>query len=142
MSREYYTDYELTKWGRIAKIRDSVDYKIPGEERIIRVGVCLMCKGMFKISCLQVHHVWPKAIYPQRALDLRNAIVLCTGCHLGVVHAGNSFKDIVEQGNWRFFARSFSGYTCSRENREFAKLWQNKVYAKWRIQESETLLGA
>jgi len=52
---------------------------------------CAACGGTKR---LQVHHISPFRLHPERELDVNNVIVLCMGmpeCHLRIGH-GNSFK--------------------------------------------------
>lgn len=71
---------------RLAKIRDG--------------GKCRMCKrgGIWH---LHVHHIKPKARYPELEAETKNMITLCLCCHLGIVHMGNISDGSLEDGNWR-----------------------------------------
>ena len=46
---------------------------------------CACCGSMKK---LQVHHIEPFCIAPERELDTTNLITLCSRCHLFVGHCG------------------------------------------------------
>lgn len=73
--------------------------------------MCVMCGGVFPVVSLQAHHIKPKSLYPMEALVLANGVILCVSCHMGVVHRGNSFKDITDpNAGWRFFKPSFERY--------------------------------
>jgi predicted HNH restriction endonuclease len=75
----YYSDYMLAKWSRIVRIRDG--------------HVCWMCEedstketSTLTRRVMHAHHLDPKHLYPEKALDLNNGICLCNRCHLEVVH--------------------------------------------------------
>lgn len=74
-------------------------------------ATCFMCGiqpgGIFGGGRLNCHHIYPKALYPERELDLDNGIVLCLRCHYGAVHAENTFND---QDNWKKFVPMFRYY--------------------------------
>lgn len=38
---------------------------------------------------IQVHHIYPQHIWPERAHDTNNMICLCPRCHLVIGHRGN-----------------------------------------------------
>ncbi len=107
------SSYRLTKWSRLVRVRD--------------VGFCVMCGGIFSVWRLNAHHIYPKALYPELAYKLWNGVSLCTGCHLGTVHLGNSFKDSRDDGHWRFFVPSFKRYTGLSAQRHFATANQARV---------------
>ena len=50
--------------------------------------VCVCCRSMKKI---QVHHVLPRHIRPDLAVNQTNLIALCRGCHLRIGHLGSYF---------------------------------------------------
>ena len=108
-------DYELTRWSRRIRIRDG--------------GRCLVCRGQFDIWRLQAHHIYPKSLYPEKALDLGNGVSCCTGCHMGHVHRGNSFKDTdpdnMESG-WRLFSPMFLRYVGLSAQREYNEEFQER----------------
>lgn len=58
----------------------------------------------------EAHHIWPKALYPAKAYNLRNGITLCWRCHRQVVHRGP-----IESRSWRKFVPLWSGYMRRRE---------------------------
>jgi 5-methylcytosine-specific restriction endonuclease McrA len=66
------------KWRRLRKYM--VD-KIP---------YCQMCRDDKK---LEVHHIMPRHLYPDKALDEVNLVVLCKPCHFRYGHLATSFKD-------------------------------------------------
>lgn len=41
---------------------------------------------------LQVHHIYPRHLYPDREFDPDNLIVLCKDCHLRFGHLGDYRK--------------------------------------------------
>lgn len=76
---EYYSEYMLAKWSKMVRIRDE--------------HICWMCEedSMKESSTLtrrvmHAHHLEPKHMYPEKALDLDNGICLCHRCHLEIVH--------------------------------------------------------
>lgn len=95
-----FNDYLLRKWRRHALVRDG---RIAGGGQ----GFCLMCVEFKEITETQVHHIYPKSLYPEKAYLLDNAISLCLMCHQGIVHSERSHVDL---GNWRFFVPSFRNY--------------------------------
>lgn len=52
----------------------------------IVVTPCACCGGTNNI---QVHHIYPQHIWPERAHDTNNMICLCQYCHLAIGHQGN-----------------------------------------------------
>lgn len=106
--------YKLTKWRRLLLLRDC---EVFGDKRI---PVCVMCRRPHYTSALQAHHIWPKSVFPGQAYDITNGVILCLGCHQGVVHASNSFRDIAELENWRRFVPMFEAYATTGQRVEFA----------------------
>ncbi len=88
----------VKRFGRVifAAIREDAKalHRSPGwpliRENHLKVhSVCAACGGTEK---LQVHHVVPVSLDPQRELDPSNLITLCMGqneCHLNVGHNGS-----------------------------------------------------
>lgn len=79
---EYYSEYMLAKWSKMVRIRDQ--------------HICQMCEedSMKESSTLSrrtmhAHHLDPKHIYPEKALDLDNGICVCSRCHLEIVHTSS-----------------------------------------------------
>lgn len=105
------TEYELSKWSRLIRLREE--------------GKCAMCQGGFSIWRLQAHHIRPKSLYPDLALLPENGIALCVGCHMHIVHGGNSFVDVTpEGGRWRFFVPAFDRYVGLADTRRRTQgLW-------------------
>lgn len=100
----------LKRWARACKKRDG--------------NQCAMC-GCKKLSKrIQVHHIYPKAIFPERAYELRNGICLCAGCHYAVVHAENSFDD---GGNWMSFVSMFNRLNRLVARRHFNQENQDSI---------------
>lgn len=65
MRRRYRRDEEYVAWRRKVKRRDN--------------SKCRVC-GLYKY--VQVHHVLPKALVPERTYDVTNGIVLCRYHHV------------------------------------------------------------
>lgn len=63
-------------------------------------GRCRMCQrgGVWS---LHVHHVRPKALFPELGSELGNLITLCLHCHLGIVHGGRISDGGNPEGRWR-----------------------------------------
>ena len=61
---DYYTDTQLNIWSK--QVRDRVNNK------------CEKCESK---ENLQAHHVNPKALFPEQALDPLNGVCLCKECH-------------------------------------------------------------
>lgn len=104
------TDYELTKWRRLLLLRDSREI-LPGGPRL---GVCAVCGDQvyYRLPQLQAHHIYPKSLYPERALDLDNGVMVCAGHHQGVVHNHNADTDVTEperglMAGWRHYVDHF-----------------------------------
>jgi len=61
---------------------------------------CQMCGVTER---LEAHHIRPKALYPELALQPTNGAALCFVCHRYCVHGGNSF----DLSNWSKFIPFF-----------------------------------
>ena len=104
-------DYWIDKWSFAVRTRDNF--------------TCMMCKCYLpKGGRIQAHHIMPKSKYPELACRLENGISLCTGCHLGIVHLGNSFND----GNCEFFQPSFQGYNGLQAVKEWNDANQTQMW--------------
>ena len=70
---------------------------------------CVCCNSKKKI---EVHHILPRHIRPDLALDVRNLIALCgggnAGCHLRLGHLGSYFNynETIAKVSW--FVRHYS----------------------------------
>jgi hypothetical protein len=62
---------------------------------------CRMCGRVG--GPIEAHHIYPKSLYPDKALHLSNGVSLCFCCHRGVVHGGDTF----DLSNWRVFVPMF-----------------------------------
>lgn len=101
------SDYQLRKWSRLVRIRDAENGR----------GRCVMCRGFFSIWQLQAHHIWPKSLFPDRALDPDNGVSLCAGCHQGPTHAQSPSVDVINSApdaGWRMWVPSFSAWVLYR----------------------------
>jgi 5-methylcytosine-specific restriction endonuclease McrA len=70
---------------------------------IVKHNTCASC-GNTNIKKLQVHHIEPFHLYPEKELDPNNLITLCeekgeAGCHLKLGHLGDwkSFNPKIKQ---------------------------------------------
>lgn len=61
---------------------------------------CQMCGATER---LEAHHIKPKSLYPEHALQVTNGVALCFVCHRYCVHGGNSF----DLSNWSKFIPFF-----------------------------------
>jgi len=61
----------------------------------IVVTPCAWCD---KTNDIEVHHVYPQHLWPERAKDTNNMVCLCRRCHLVVGHRGcftNSVTNLI-----------------------------------------------
>ena len=56
--------------------------------KAIKHKECVCCRSKKKI---EVHHILPRHIRPDLAVDFTNLIALCKGCHLRIAHLGSYF---------------------------------------------------
>ena len=108
--------YQLRKWSRLVRLREG--------------GRCALCTGQFDIwTRLSAHHIRPKALYLDLALELDNGIALCSGCHIHITHGGNTFADIKagEGGRWRFLLPTFEGYILGERVSQFNEENQGRL---------------
>lgn len=122
-----FNDYRLSKWRRLLIIREARTITLPGNQGTARVAYCPMCNTDMPVWRLQAHHIRPKSLHPHLAYDLDNGICLCLSCHMGIVHGGNSFRDLSEVGQWEFFVPSFDRYVDLAKNRRFNEANQSKI---------------
>ena len=113
-----FNEYQLSKWRRLALVRDG---RIAGVDQ----GYCCMCIETKETSEIEMHHIYPKSLHPEKAYLLDNAISLCLMCHQGIVHSERNNKDL---GNWRFFVPAFRYYQRLAAVRDFnienqSRLW-------------------
>ena len=78
---------------RLAKLRDG--------------GRCLICRRK-EVWKNHVHHLLPKALYPNQAALTGNMVTLCVACHLGIVHGGNIKDGSDPEGNWNLWLTPLS----------------------------------
>lgn len=100
----------LRRWARFVRRRDKL--------------TCQMCACKKPARRMQVHHIWPKSLYPAKAYDLDNGIVLCGNCHNGIVHAENAFAD---QRNWEHFVPMFKARLSGQLSTKFNMVHQGLV---------------
>lgn len=93
----------------------------------MRRAFCVMCRTDYPTYRLQAHHVRPKSLYPNLAYSLANGVSLCLGCHMQIVHAGNSFVDIETVANWRFFVPAFDRHVRLAVNQRFNEANQERI---------------
>lgn len=118
-----FSIHTLRKWRRRILVRDCLD--LNG----VRHACCVLCHNIFQIFKLQIHHIYPKSRFPDRAYDLSNGVSLCLSCHMMIVHAGNSFEDVhKKRDHWRFFVPSFRRYVELSKVRKYNEEYQKKVH--------------
>lgn len=105
-----FSGSRLRRWARFVRRRDTL--------------TCQMCACKKLSKRMQVHHVWPKSLYPDKAYDLDNGIVLCGSCHNGIVHSENAFKD---ERNWERFVPMFDANLSRHDKAEFNATHQGLV---------------
>ena len=91
-------------------------------------GKCVVCGGTFNIWRLQAHHIKPKALYPFLEHRLDNGVTVCTGCHMGSVHRGNTFVDCSDDEShrgWRMFQPMFERWNDLAGQRSFNIRYQD-----------------
>ena len=125
------SEYRLTKWRRLLMVRDAIVIDTietsAGVLKPVRSSWCPMCNTAYPGWRLQAHHIRPKSLYPDLALNLDNGIMLCLGCHMAITHSGNSFKDVEEIGQWKFFRPAFDRYVNLSSQRHFNEENQDRI---------------
>lgn len=86
-----------------------------------------MCGHGFSTYAVQSHHVYPKALYPEKAYDLENAAILCTACHIDVVHSGNATVDLNRLDHWKEFVVFFNRQNKLVYRKRFNEANQHRV---------------
>ena len=72
---------------------------------------------------IEAHHIYPKALYKSKALELNNGIALCYACHRCVVHAGKTF----DLGNYKVFLPMFNYQMKLSHKRKFNEKYQERI---------------
>ena len=121
-----FNQTRLTRWRRLLLLKDCSTILLPGGATL-RSPKCVMCRIDMPAYRLQAHHVRPKSLYPDLAYDLDNGVMLCVGCHMGIVHAGNSFEDMSGIHHWKFFVPAFDRWNKLAAQRLFISNNQKKV---------------
>ena len=108
-----FNDYVLRKWVLSCRLRDE--------------NTCFMCG---RVGRIEVHHIYPKSLYPERAYNLDNGVSLCGMiCHRGIVHAGDTF----ELTNWRVFVPMFRYRMRAKKIRAFNEKYQSRIWVADKI---------
>jgi len=123
-----FNEYRLTRWRRLLLLREVRDV-VAADGSVRRMSFCPMCSTTFPTYRLQAHHIRPKSVYPDRAYELANGICLCLRCHMGIVHGGNSFRDLSDVQQWRFFVPAFDRYVELAAVRRFNESNQYRLNA-------------
>ena len=128
MGRIEFSATKLTKWRRLLILRE-----IRINEYGYRTSFCPLCGNDFSPWALQAHHIRPKSLYPELAYELRNGIMLCLSCHMGLIHRNSSFNDMVKKVyHWKFFVPSFDRYVNAARQRRFNEANQHRVESRRR----------
>ena len=127
------TSSQLRKWRRLLVVRDSrVINPAHAEEQQIRMSVCALCgvDTFFKSYQMQAHHIMPKSLFPHRALDLENGVMLCAGHHQGIVHNNNAGVDIRDRRydtGWLSFRDYFQRWNSLAANARYNAEQQKRL---------------
>lgn len=119
--REAYLKRLITGW------RDFMDIRTP-------VGYCECCKEEFLLIDLSVHHLNPRALRPDLALDPMNLLAVCGRCH----DMMDKFSFSVLNDIRKEFARENRQTTSPADSHEI-KLIITKI--KQNLQELEALFS-
>lgn len=101
-----FNTYKLRKWAKACSLRDK--------------NTCYMCD---RVGRTEVHHIYPKSIFPDKAYDLDNGISLCKMCHIIVVHASDTF----DLRNWSKFTVLFNYAMRLIERKRFNDKYQHRI---------------
>lgn len=116
------SEAELRFWRRLLLLR----------ERDPETGLyrCQASGALCRVWEVQAHHIYPKSIYPGRALDLSNGAVVLTALHQGAVHGNNASRDVGEGGgHWREWVAFFGRQSRQAARRRFAAEAQPRLDA-------------
>ena len=79
-NKQLYKTLEYKQWQRTVFERDN--------------HTCQLCG---KTKCpIAAHHIYPKAKYPSKVLDIKNGITLCNQCHHKTIGHEDKYVDICE----------------------------------------------
>ena len=125
------TSYQLTKWRRYLLIRDS-RHILSSSDSPTRMSICAICGAnvFYRTWQLQAHHINPKSLFPQLALQLSNGVMLCSAHHQGIVHNFNPSRDIVNEqfdSGWKHYYSFFVRWNKLSHNRTFNIGFQHKL---------------
>jgi hypothetical protein len=99
-----FNKYHLRRWSLLVRLRDNF--------------TCYVC-GKKCRKTAQAHHIYPKAIYPEKVFYLDNGITVCAKHHQPVVHA--------QWKSWRKWTDFFKRPLRKKANKEFNQANQHKV---------------
>lgn len=135
--------YYLAKWSAYVRNRDGMVCQMCNDECLsrsqVRKGIAILREKResgeidlstyldrqrrLKYALGEAHHIWPKAVFPELAYELRNGICLCFSCHRAVVHN----KWLL----WRQYVQMFTNIAARRRAaRDFNAKYQNRVQPK------------
>jgi len=97
-------EYHLRRWSLLVRMRDDF--------------TCHVCGKKSKTNS-QAHHIYPKSIYPHKALKLNNGATVCEEHHQPLVH--------IKVTSWRKWTDFFKRPLMRKANREFNEVNQYKV---------------
>jgi 5-methylcytosine-specific restriction endonuclease McrA len=104
LSKEELNPYHLRRWSLLIRLRDDF--------------TCHVCGKRCKLTS-QAHHIYPKAIYPKRAYELKNGATVCEDHHQPLVH--------IQKKSWKKWTDFFKRPLRRKANREFNEANQMKV---------------
>ena len=76
-----------------------------------------------RVGTIEVHHIYPKSLFPDKAYNLDNGISLCKSCHIICVHASNTF----DLTNWQKFVIMFRRIMNLAKYKKFNDLYQRRI---------------
>ena len=122
------TSSQLRKWRRLLLVRDSREV-LPGAPRL---SVCALCGPdvYFRTWQVQAHHIYPKSLHPEKALMLKNGVMVCAAHHQGIVHNHNPGMDIRNRdfdSGWMNFRHHFNRWNDLAINRRYNEQEQYRL---------------
>jgi hypothetical protein len=98
------SSYWLRRWSLLVRLRDGF--------------TCYVCGRVCKKTA-QAHHVYAKAVHPEKAYDLDNGVTVCADCHQPRIHA--------QWTSWRKWTGFFRRYLKYVRVRKFNTENQSKI---------------
>lgn len=76
-----------------------------------------------RVGTVEVHHIYPKSLYTEKAYDLDNGVSLCKSCHIISVHASSTF----DLSNWKTFVPLFRYMMRLSRFKNFNEKYQERI---------------